>query len=885
MKSVNDIRSNFVDYFHRNGHEIIHSSSLVPHDDPSLLFTNSGMVQFKNIFVGLEKPNFSRTVTTQKCVRAGGKHNDLDNVGYTARHHTFFEMLGNFSFGDYFKEEAIFFSWNFLIKEFSLPPEKLLVTVFHEDDEAATLWKKISGLPDNKIIRIKTNDNFWSMGEIGPCGPSSEIFYDHGPHIFGGPPGTPEEHGDRFTEIWNLVFMQFEVLENNQKIALPHPSIDTGMGLERIAAVMQGVCDNYQIDLFQNLIKASQELSSVKAEGEFAASHRVIVDHLRSSAFLLADGVLPSNEGRGYVLRRIMRRAMRHVHLLGVKDPLMYRLVPALTEEMGKAYPELIRAQSLISEELKLEETRFQNMLTRGISLLNEVSSSLRKGDCLSGEIAFKLYDTYGFPLDLTQDALRSRGIDVDVSSFQKAMEEQKAEARAHWVGSGEDVPEAFWFSLKNEFGSTKFNGYEENNSEGNILALIVEDQLVQKIEKNQKAMMITDQTPFYAVSGGQIGDRGVIFFEDSCFEVVDTIKKADNLFIHVGRVKAGNFVTQQKVFLQIDVEKRKKIRANHSATHLLHEALRSVLGSHIAQKGSLVTDERLRFDFSHHNAISQEDLRKIEDLVNQIILQNSSVSIQSMKIDDAISIGARALFGEKYDDEVRVVFIGSREDPNMIENKTAWSIELCGGTHVENTRDIGLFHIVSENGVSAGVRRIEALVGNEARVYLQKKDSLVKDLALFLKTSENNLYTKITSLLTERKKLEKDLNETKKKIALGIGLANEYKIEKINNISFMAHISTDIQPQDLRSLIDNAKNQVKSGVILFIAIDKNEKASIAIGVTKDLLDRYNAINLLKKAVEILGGKGGGGRPDMAQGGGPLASNAQKAIETVKNML
>ncbi|WP_074381686.1 alanine--tRNA ligase [Bartonella doshiae] len=885
MDSVNSIRSTFLDFFHLNGHKVLSSSPLVPRNDPTLMFTNAGMVQFKNVFTGLEQPPYKQAATAQKCVRAGGKHNDLDNVGYTARHHTFFEMLGNFSFGDYFKEEAIFLAWNLLTKEFCLPKEKLLVTVYHSDDVAAELWHRISGLPDEKIVRIATNDNFWAMGDVGPCGPCSEIFYDHGDKIWGGPPGSANEDGDRFVEIWNLVFMQYEQVSKAERVELPHPSIDTGMGLERIAAVLQGVHDNYDIDLFRALISASQEITGVEATGDFVASHRVIADHLRSCAFLIADGVLPSNEGRGYVLRRIMRRAMRHAHLLGAKEPLMWRLLPALIREMGQAYPELVRAESLISETLRLEETRFRKTLERGLGLLNEASSNLQEGDHFNGEVAFKLYDTYGFPLDLTQDVLRRRGISVDVDTFDKAMERQKEEARANWSGSGEAVTEKIWFSVRDKVGATEFLGYGTETAKGILTALVCDGKLVDHISSGQKAMLVVNQTPFYGESGGQIGDSGIISGKNFIFEVRDTQRKGDGVFIHIGEVKSGQASRSDCVELTVDAVRRKKICANHSATHLLHEALRQVLGSHVTQKGSLVSPDRLRFDFSHPKSVSPEELKKIEDLANDIVLQNSAVTTQLMFVDDAISEGAMALFGEKYGDEVRVVSMGNQLEPG--ELKKNWSIELCGGTHVKRTGDIGLIHIVSESSVSAGVRRIEALTGTTARLHLNRQDERIHEIADLLKTSSADVEERVRILLDDRRKLDKELNDARKKIALNGGdMKNgQEDITVINGTSFMGRVVRNISPRDLKAFVDSGKKQIGSGVVVFICISEDGKGSAAVGVTDDLTDKLNAVDLVRIVSGVLGGQGGGGRPDMAQAGGPEGNKADEALAALKAFL
>ncbi|BBL53225.1 alanine--tRNA ligase [Bartonella quintana] len=885
MNSVNSIRSTFLDYFHLNGHKVLSSSPLVPRNDPTLMFTNAGMVQFKNVFTGLEQRPCKQATTAQKCVRVGGKHNDLDNVGYTARHHTFFEMLGNFSFSDYFKEEAIFLSWNLLTKEFCLPKDKLLVTVYHSDDVAAELWRKISNLSDEKIVRIATVDNFWAMGETGPCGPCSEIFYDHGDEIWGGPPGSANEGGDRFIEIWNLVFMQYEQVSKEERVELPHPSIDTGMGLERIAAVLQGVHDNYDIDLFRALIGASQEITGVEATGDFIASHRVISDHLRSCAFLIADGVLPSNEGRGYVLRRIMRRAMRHAHFLGVKEPLMWRLLPALVREMGQAYPELVRAESLISETLKLEEMRFRKTLERGLGLLNEASSNLKEGDHFNGEIAFKLYDTYGFPLDLTQDALRCRGISVDVDAFDKAMQRQKTEARANWSGSGEAVTETIWFAIRDRVGATEFLGYEIEKAEGIITALICDGKVVDHISSGQKAILVVNQTPFYGESGGQIGDSGIISSGCFVFEVHDTQRKSNGVFIHIGEVKSGQAKTFECVELTVDVIRRQKIRANHSATHLLHEALRQILGPHITQKGSLVLPDRLRFDFSHPKSVSSEELKKIEDLANDIVLQNSEVTTHLMALDDAISEGAMALFGEKYGDEVRVVSMGNTLEPEGLKKR--WSIELCGGTHVERTGDIGLIHIVSENSVAAGVRRIEALTGTAARLYLNRQDERIREISSLLKTVPADVGERVSNLLHEYNRLSQACTELRKKIILSGNTIknNQEDITIINGISFMGRVVRNILPRDLKALVDDGKKQIGSGVVAVISVAENGKGSAVVGVTDDLTDKLNAVDLIHILSDVLGGKGGGGRPNMAQSGGPEGDKAVGALAALKASL
>jgi alanyl-tRNA synthetase len=882
MSGVNEIRSTFLDYFRKSGHETVNSGPLVPRNDPTLMFTNAGMVQFKNVFTGLEKRPYLRAATSQKCVRAGGKHNDLDNVGYTARHHTFFEMLGNFSFGDYFKDRAIELAWNLLTKEFALDSRKLLVTVYHTDDEAAALWKKIAGLSDDRIIRIPTSDNFWAMGETGPCGPCSEIFYDHGDKIAGGPPGSADEDGDRFIEIWNLVFMQFEQVTKEQRVALPRPSIDTGMGLERVAAVLQGQHDNYDIDLFKALIRASEEATGVKAEGANRASHRVIADHLRASSFLIADGVLPSNEGRGYVLRRIMRRAMRHAQLLGARDPLMFRLVPALIHEMGLAYPELVRAEALISETLKLEETRFRKTLERGLSLLGEASRSLNSGDVLDGETAFKLYDTFGFPLDLTQDALRQRGISVGTDAFSTAMARQKAEARANWSGSGDAATENVWFAVKDKAGSTEFLGYETEKAEGVVTALVKEGAIVESAAEGDEVAIIVSQTPFYGESGGQQGDTGVISGDGFRAEVRDTLKKADGVFVHYSRLVSGSLQVGAAAELAVDRRRRAGLRANHSATHLLHEAMRHVLGTHVAQKGSLVAPERLRFDFSHPKPVSDSELAEVEAMANEIVLQNAAVTTRLMAVDDAIASGAMALFGEKYGDEVRVVSMGTA----LHGDKTgkAYSIELCGGTHARQTGDIGLVRIVSEGAVAAGVRRLEALTGDDARRHLDEQDRWLKAVASALKTPPADVLARVEQLLEERKKLERDLREANKKLALGGGASGE-SAEMIGNIKFVGKVVTGVEPRDLKQLVSEALQPLGSGIVGFIGVSEEGKASAVVGVSPDLADARSAIDLVKLAAAALGGSGGGGRPELAQAGGPDGSKADDAIQALRQSL
>jgi alanyl-tRNA synthetase len=878
MSGVNEIRSRFLDYFARNDHTIVASSPLVPRNDPTLLFTNAGMVQFKNVFTGLEKRPYTRAVTAQKCVRAGGKHNDLDNVGYTARHHTFFEMLGNFSFGDYFKDRAIELAWNLVTKEFGLPADRLIVTVYVDDDQAFDLWKKISGLPESKIVRIAGSDNFWQMGDLGPCGPCSEIFYDHGPHIPGGPPGSPDAEGDRFIEIWNLVFMQFEQLPGGKRIDLPRPSIDTGMGLERIAAVLQGTHDNYKIDLFGAIISHIADLTNVEAEGERAVSHRVIADHLRASSFLIADGVLPSNEGRGYVLRRIMRRAMRHAELLGAREPLMWRLVPTLVREMGQAYPELIRAEALISETLKLEESRFRRTLERGLAILDDETRTLKKGDRLKGETAFTLYDTYGFPLDLTQDALKSRGISVDTEAFRAAMEKQREKARAAWAGSGEAATEAVWFALREKTGATEFLGYDTERAEGEVLALVRDGKEVAALKKGESGVVIVNQTPFYAEAGGQVGDSGTMTGEGARVTVSDTQKKAGDVYAHSVTVDEGTLKPGAALALEVDQDRRSAIRRNHSATHLLHEALRQVLGDHVAQKGSLVAPDRLRFDFSHPKPMTPEEIERIEDIANDVVLQNSQVTTRLMAVDEAITSGARALFGEKYGDEVRVVAMGETGG-----NAMGWSVELCGGTHVRRTGDIGVISMLGDSAVAAGVRRIEALTGTVARKSARHLGELAKTAAAELRVSLEDMPSRLGQVLDDRRRLERDLAEAKKKLAMGGGARAEGAdgMRIIGDVKLLARAVQGIELKDLRSLADEGKKQVGSGVVAIVGVSEEGKAGVVVGVTDDLTARFSAIDLVRKGAEALGGKGGGGRPDMAQAGGPDGSKAAAALEAI----
>jgi alanyl-tRNA synthetase len=885
MSGVNEIRSAFLHYFAKHGHEIVPSSPLVPRNDPTLMFTNAGMVQFKNVFTGVEKRSYQRATTSQKCVRAGGKHNDLDNVGYTARHHTFFEMLGNFSFGDYFKDRAIELAWNLVTKEFGLPKDKLTATVYIDDDEAFDLWKKITGLPESRIIRIAGADNFWQMGDTGPCGPCSEIFYDHGDKIPGGPPGSPDQDGDRFIEIWNLVFMQYEQLEGGVRNPLPKPSIDTGAGLERVAAVLQGKHDNYDIDLFVALIRAIAELTGADPRGEQKASLRVIADHLRASSFLIADGVLPSNEGRGYVLRRIMRRAMRHGQLLGAKEPLMWRLVWALVREMGQAYPELVRAEALIEETLRLEETRFRKTLERGLAILDDKSGSLKKGDMFDGETAFTLYDTYGFPLDLTQDALRNRGIGVDIASFTDAMERQRAKARAAWAGSGDTATENVWFGLREKLGASEFLGYDTETAEGIVTALLKDGEATDSLKAGDSGAIVLNQTPFYAESGGQVGDTGVISGDGARFRVTDTQKKAGDLFVHLGTLEQGTLKSGAALLLEVDHGRRTSIRAHHSATHLLHEALRLVLGDHIAQRGSLVAPDRLRFDFVHQKPITADELRRIEDIANDIVLENAEVTTRLMAVDDAREAGARALFGEKYGDEVRVVSMG-KTDRERSGNALGWSVELCGGTHVRRTGDIGLISVTGESAVASGVRRIEALTGNYARHHANDTIQIARNAAAELRTPLDDMPARIAALLEERKKLERNLSDARKKLAMGgSATANAVNgasdIRTIGDVKFLGRAVEGIEIKDLKSLADQGKKQLGSGVVALVATSEDGKASVVVGVTSDLVGRFSAVDLVRKASEVLGGKGGGGKPDMAQAGGPDGAKANAALDAV----
>ncbi|GAA0276696.1 alanine--tRNA ligase [Alteraurantiacibacter aestuarii] len=883
MNSTNDIRRAFLDYFAANDHLVVPSAPLVPYNDPTLMFVNAGMVPFKNVFTGLETPPAPRAASSQKCVRAGGKHNDLDNVGYTARHLTLFEMLGNFSFGDYFKERAIELAWGMITKELGLDPQRLSVTVYHTDDEAFDLWRKIAGLPEDRIIRIATKDNFWAMGSDGPCGPCSEIFWDHGPEIAGGPPGSPDEDGDRFVEIWNLVFMQH--LQEADQITgdLPRPSIDTGMGLERIASVMQGVHNVFETDTFRELIAASEEMSGAKAQGEQLASHRVIADHLRSTSFLIADGVLPSNEGRGYVLRRIMRRAMRHAHLLGADKPLMHRLVPALVGEMGQAYPELPRAEALITEVLEREETRFRQTLEKGLRLLDEETSQLGDGDSLPGETAFKLYDTFGFPYDLTEDALRARNITVDRDGFDAAMAQQKAAARAAWKGSGAAADGELWFDIAEREGASEFTGYAATEGEGRVVALIVDGKEVQRADSGQEVILLTNQTPFYGESGGQTGDSGTISGDRRLEMVVsDTSKPLGRLHAHHGRITGGSVEVGDTVHMQIDAERRDCIRANHSATHLLHAALRNHLGDHVTQKGSLVANDRLRFDYSHPKPLDADEVEAIEAEVNAEIRNNAPVSTRLMSPDDAIEAGAMALFGEKYGDEVRVLSMGRGDWQGSGRN---YSVELCGGTHVKATGDIGLLRIISDSAVSSGVRRIEALTGEAARKWVVGREDALKAVAATLKTAPDEVLERVAALMDERKSMERELAEAKKQLALGGGGGSAPAAdEEVGGVKFSGQVLHGMNPKELRGLLDEAKQRMGSGIAAICAVNDG-KAAFAAAVTDDLTDRFSAVDFVRAGVEALGGKGGGGRADMAQGGGPDGDKADEAIAAAKALL
>lgn len=873
IKGSNEVRKTFLDFFAKNGHEVVPSAPLVPINDPTLMFTNAGMVPFKNVFTGAETRPYTQAASSQKCVRAGGKHNDLDNVGYTARHHTFFEMLGNFSFGDYFKEQAISLAWELITKEYGINRDRLSVTVYHTDDTAYDLWRKIAGLPEERIIRIATNDNFWSMGDVGPCGPCSEIFYDHGDHIWGGPPGSPEEDGDRFVEIWNLVFMQYEQRSADERIDLPSPSIDTGMGLERVAAVLQGTHDNYETDTFRRLIDASIDVTGAPETADTKASHRVIADHLRACSFLIADGVLPSNEGRGYVLRRIMRRAMRHAHLLGAKDLVMYQLAPSLLAEMGQAFPELMRAEKLIEETLKLEEGKFRQMLDKGLRLLDEEVGKL-SGDTLAGDVAFKLYDTFGFPLDLTQDALRAQNLKVDVAGFNVSMEEQRTKARAAWSGSGDAATETIWFDIHDEYGATEFVGYTTEKAEGQIVAIVKDGQRVEKAEAGENVAIITNQTPFYGESGGQMGDTGTLENAGNKFSVTDTLKKVGALHVHMGTVAAGIVSCGQSLDMKVDGTRRRCLRANHSATHVLHEVLRQQLGEHVTQKGSLVAPDKLRFDLSHPKAISDVELEAIERAVNSVIRDNTAVETRLLSYDDAVNAGAMALFGEKYGDEVRVVSMGQGD-----ARKANFSVELCGGTHVARLGDIGLFTITSESAVSSGVRRIEALTGAAAHDHLVHQQKLLKQVSASIKASPDELVDRVKALQSERKTLERELTEARKKAAMGGGSSGP-ATKTVNGVAYLGQVLEGVSPRDLRGLADDAKKELGSGIVAFIAVNDG-KAAVLVGVTDDLVSANSAVRLVQVAAETLGGKGGGGRPDMAQAGGPDGAKAADAIAAI----
>lgn len=888
--TVSSVRSVFTNYFEKLGHEHVESSSLVPRNDPTLMFTTAGMVQFKNLFTGQEKRAYSRAVTAQKCVRAGGKHNDLDNVGYTARHHTFFEMLGNFSFGDYFKPVAIESAWNLITREYGLDPKRLVVTIYHDDEEAYGIWRKLTGFTDDRIIRIATSDNFWSMGDTGPCGPCSEIFFDHGPKVSGGPPGSPDADGDRFIEIWNLVFMQFESLGDGTRVPLPRPSIDTGMGLERISAVLQGTHDNYETDLFRSLIAASVDLTGTQADGGQRASHRVIADHLRATSFLIADGVLPSNEGRGYVLRRIMRRAMRHAHLLGAREPLMWRLVPSLIQQMGEAYPELVRAQRLITDTLQLEEVKFRRTLVNGLKLLSDATESMKPGGTLKGGVAFKLYDTFGFPLDLTQDALKARSITVDTDGFTASMAKQKADARAAWKGSGETETDSIYFELRDQRGATEFLGYTSGTAEAEVVGIIVAGQSVVRLEAGQSGVLIFNQTPFYGESGGQVGDTGEIKGGEALFRVTDTQKKLGDVFAHVGTLENGSIKVGAAAHMMVDMDRRTATEANHSATHLLHEALRATLGEHVAQRGSLVSADRLRFDFAHPKSMSADEIEAVELLANAYIRQNSAVETRIMALDEARATGAMALFGEKYGDEVRVISMGAAMSGPKLGK--AWSVELCGGTHVKRTGDIGLVRIVGESASASGVRRLEALTGSAARTHLGRQDQRVKAIAAVLKVRTEDVVDRVALLFDERRTLERQLADAKKSLALSgggegqtIGAPALIAQRTVGGYTVLLRGVNGLDPRDLRGLVDDGKKQIKSGIVAIGGATADGKAAIAVGVTADLTAQVNAIDLVRIATEALGGKGGGGRPDMAQAGGPDGAKVQAALDAIEAAL
>ena len=885
-KTLNQIRETFLKYFEKNDHRIVESSNLVPNNDPTLMFANSGMVQFKNVFTGLEKRDYQRATTSQKCVRAGGKHNDLENVGYTPRHHTFFEMLGNFSFGDYFKERAIELAWNLITKDFGLDKNRLYVTVFHEDDEAFNYWKKIAGFSDDKIIRIATSDNFWSMGETGPCGPCSEIFYDHGEHLKGGLPGSKDEDGDRFIEIWNLVFMQFEQVSKEKRISLPKPSVDTGMGLERIAALLQGTHDNYETDHFKKLISSTSEIVKVKPNEKNLSSFRVIADHLRASSFLIAEGVLPSNEGRGYVLRRIMRRGMRHSHLLGSKKPVFYNIFKTLVQEMKDNYPELQRAESLIKETLKMEEEKFLVLLDRGIKILNDEIAKIDK--ILPGDVAFKLYDTYGFPLDLTEDILKNKSLKIDHEKFQSLMKESRELAKKNWKGSGDSAIDDIWFGVREKLGATEFLGYETNQAEGVVLSLFKDNKEVDQLKSGEEGMIIVNQTPFYGESGGQVGDEGEIISGDFKFEVKDVQKKLGDLFVHYGNVKSGSIKLNSSVEMKINVSRRDNIRAYHSATHLLHESLRRVLGEHVTQKGSLVEPERLRFDFSHMKPISADEITKIETYVNTMVEKKSDVKTRLMTPKEAVENGALALFGEKYGEEVRVLSMGDEES-------SYFSTELCGGTHVRNTGDIGKFKIVSQSSIAAGVRRVEALRDKQLDDYLKNKEKLSglsaqKDVETIKELSEQIIKLGEKPNLDNEdqkgliKELSKQLEQLSIKSILNDKSKNIINDEIINGVKIRLQKVEDLPPKDLRKLVDNGKKELTEGIVVVFA-SKDEKVGLAVGVTQNLIDKYDAVKFAKAGSEIIGGKGGGGRKDFAQAGGQDMSKIDEAIEKIKSLV
>ena len=880
MQTTSDIRSAFIDYFVATGHKAVASSPLVPHNDPTLLFVNAGMVQFKNVFTGLESRDYVRAVTSQKCVRAGGKHNDLENVGYTARHHTFFEMLGNFSFGDYFKDLAIELAWNLVTKEFGLDADRLCVTVYHDDDDAAVLWKKISGLPDERIIRIATSDNFWAMGSTGPCGPCSEIFYDHGPQLEGGPPGSPNEDGDRFVEIWNLVFMQYEQVSADERRDLPRPSVDTGLGLERTAAVMQGVHDNYDIDLMRALVEASAHAANTEPDGPHAVSHRVIADHLRSTSFLIADGVLPSNEGRGYVLRRIMRRAMRHAHMMGCGEPLLHRLVPALVAQMGQAFPELARAEALIAETLHLEETRFKQTLERGLRLLADETAKLSNSEALPGEVAFRLYDTFGFPIDLTQDVLRGQGRSVDTAGFETAMERQRADARKAWAGSGDAADEGVWFDIRERCGATEFLGYATEVAEGQITAIVKGGAEVERAAAGDEVAVVVNQTPFYGESGGQVGDTGVLFSAGGAEVAIEnTQKKLGDLHVHLGKVAEGGIAVGDVVELRVDAARRAALRAHHSATHLLHAAMRRHLGDHVTQKGSMVAPDRLRFDISHPKAVTADELRVLAAEVNERVRRNTEVSTLLMAPEEAIEAGAMALFGEKYGEEVRVVSMGGSDTE-------PYSVELCGGTHVWRTGDIGFFRIIDESAVAAGVRRIEAVTGASAQASMEQSEDILRRAAAALKIAPADLPDRVAQLMDERRKLEHDLSEARRKLATGggngAGAGGAHK--DVAGVKFAARSMEDVPPRELKPMADDLKKQVGSGVVALVSVGDG-KASIVVGVTDDLTEKISAVDLVRVGAAALGGKGGGGRPDMAQAGGPDGAKADDALAAIEQAL